>query len=176
MSRSYLRPIVTGIAGLILCAIATLTLLQGFAGWHTSFQAPGSVETEIPEPGDYRLWHESKALIDGRLHIVDDELPAGTVIEFSDERGRTVPLKSISGSMSQEVGQTRRVAVGRIEIAEAGVYTATVRGLEEPRKFRLSEIRFLKHFLRALLFALPGFALAFAALVWAIVIATQKQH
>lgn len=175
MSRNYLWPIVMGIVGLILCTMATLTLVQGFGGWHASFEGPGSVDLEIPEAGDYRLWHESKAIIDGRLHVVDDELPAGTVIEFTDDRGRTVPLQSMSGSMSQEIGEARRVAVGRIEIDEAGNYTANVSGLEEPRKFRLSEIRFLEHFLRALLFALPGLMLAIAALVWAIVIATRRR-
>jgi hypothetical protein len=175
MLRIYRWPIAMGIAGLILCAMASMTLIQGFGGWHTSFEAPGSVDIQIPEAGEYRLWHESKTLIDGRLYVVDDKLPAGTVIGFTDSRGRSVPLDTDSGSMYQESGEMRRVAVGRIEVPEAGIYTASITGFEGPRKFRLSEIRFLEHFLRALLFALPGFALAIAALVWAVVISTRRQ-
>lgn len=174
MLRDYRWPILAGIGGVILCALASLTIIQGFGGWHTSFQAPGSIDIQIPAAGDYRLWHESKTIIDGRLHVVDDELPAGTVIEFATARGTTIPLQATNGSMSQEIGNTRRVAVGWIEIPEAGTYTATLSGFSDPRRFRLSEIRFFEHFLRALLFALPGMLLAITALVWAIVVATRR--
>ncbi|RFF26991.1 MULTISPECIES: hypothetical protein [unclassified Wenzhouxiangella] len=175
MSRRYRWPVIAGVAGIILCALASWTFIQGFGGWHTSFQGPGTVTVEIPEAGDYRLWHESKTIIDGRLQVVDDELPAGTVIEFKNAGGTTVPLKSIGGSMSQEIGNARRVAVGRVEIPEAGTYMANIAGFADPRKFRLSEIRFLEHFLRALLFALPGMLLAITGLVWAIVISTRRR-
>lgn len=174
MSRRYLWPIVMGIAGVILYVLASLTVMQGFGGWHTSFQGPGSINIEIPAAGDYRLWHESKTIIDGRLHVIEEELPAGTVIEFTNARGTTTPLQPIRGSMSQEIGNTRRSAVGRVEIPEAGAYTATITGFSETRKFRLSEIRLLDHFLRALLFALPGTLLAITALVWAIVISASR--
>jgi len=175
MSRRYTWPIVTGLAAVVLCAMASITFVQGFGGWHTSFLGPGSVDVEIPAPGDYRLWHESKAIIDGRLQVADDKLPAGTVIEFTNHQGATVPLQSDSTSMGQEIGNTRRVAVGRVEVPEAGTYTATLAGFEDPRRFRLSEIRFLEHFLRALLFALPGSLLAITALVWAIVVSARRR-
>ncbi|NEZ04951.1 hypothetical protein G4Y73_12405 [Wenzhouxiangella sp. XN201] len=174
MLRRYRWPIVTGIAGLILWALASLTFIQGFGGWSTSFQGPGSADIDVPGSGDYRLWHESRTIIDGRLQVVDDELPTGTAIEFTNARGATIPLLSIRGSMSQDFGSTRRVAVGRVEIPAAGTYTVTTTGFADPRKFRLSEIRLLEHFLRALLFALPGALLTIAALVWAIVIASRR--
>lgn len=174
MSRRYRWPVVTGVAGVILCVLASWTIVQGFGGWHTTFQGPGSARIEIPEAGDYRLWHESKTIIDGRLHVADDELPAGTVIEFANARGATVALQAMGGSMTQEIGSARRVAVGRVEIPTAGTYTATFTGFSDPRSFHLTEIRFLEHLLRALLFALPGALLAMAALIWAIVITTRR--
>lgn len=173
MFRRYRWPSVMGIVGVTLWAMACLTLVQGFAGWSTSFQGPGSIDIEIPGAGDYRIWHESRSIIDGRLQVVEDELPAGTAIEFTNVEGATIPLQSIQGSMSQEIGNTRRVAVGRVEIPTAGTYTVTATGFADPRKFHLSEIRFLKYFLRALLFALPGALLTIAALVWAVVIASR---
>lgn len=174
MSKSYRWPIVMGVAGIGLCVVASWIFMQGFGGWNTSFQGPGTVTIQIPAAGGYRLWHESKSTIDGRLFVVDDELPSGSVIEFADTSGITIPLQSIGGSMSQEFGSTRRVAIGRIEIPESGSYTASVTGFDQPRMFRLSEIRFLDHFLRALLFALPGTLLAMAGLIWAIVIAARR--
>lgn len=175
MSKNYRWPIVMGIAGVGLCIFATWIFIQGFGGWNTSFQGPGSVTIEIPASGDYRLWHESNTNIDGRLYVVDDELPAGSVIEFADASGTTIPLQGTRGSMSQEIGSTRRVALGRIEIPGRGNYIVSVTGFEQPRMFRLSEIRFLEHFLRALRFALPGALLAMAGLIWAIVIAARRQ-
>lgn len=173
MSHSYRWPVVLGITGLTLFMVATWITVQGFGGWNTSFQGPGSTEIEFPAAGEYRLWHESKTIIDGRLHHIGDDLPAGSSIEFNDARGRVVPLQAIRGSMSQEMGSTRRVALGRIEVPAAGTYTVTTTGFDEPRRFRLSEIRFLDHFLRALLFGLPGAVLALAALAWGIVIAVR---
>lgn len=164
----------TGIAGLILFALASLIVMQGFAGWHASFAGPGSASFAIPEPGDYRLWHESSTVIDGRLQVVEDELPDGAVVEFKDARGNTVPLQAQQSSMTQEIGDTRRLALGRIEIPEAGNYTVTIRGFEDARKFRLSEIRFFEHFLYALLLALPGTLLFIIGVAWATVVAARR--
>ena len=174
MSGSYRLPVVLGIAGLVLFILATWTFVQGFGGWHTTFQGPGTVSIEIPEAGEYRLWHESKATIDGRLNVVDDQLPSGSSIEFTDARGAVIPIESIRGNMSQEIGNTRRVALGRIEIAEPGAYNITITGFQETRQFRLSEIRLLDHFLRALIFALPGTVLVIIALVWGIALAIRR--
>lgn len=175
MSRNYRWPIVMGIAGFGLCVVASWIVMQGFGGWNTSFQGPGSVAIEIPARGDYRLWHESKSTIDGRWFVVDDELPSGSVVGFADASGTTIPLQPIRGSMSQEIGSTRRVALGRIEFPEPGSYTVSVTGFDQPRMFRLSEIRFLDHFLRALLFGLPGAMLVLTGLVWGIIIAVRRR-
>ena len=176
MSTSFRWPIILGIAGIVLFVLATLTFIQGFGGWHTNFQGPGSVIVEIPEAGDYRLWHESKTTIDGRLQVVDDDLPSGSVIEVTSPRGTTIPLNPIAGNMSQEMGNTRRVAIGRIEIPDPGRYTFSFTGFEQPRMFRLSEIRFFQQFLRSLAYGLPGGILIVIAMIWAIVVAGRRRR
>ena len=176
MSNSYRWPILLAIVGIGLCVMGFLSFIQGFGGWSTSFQGPGVVTVEIPAAGDYRVWHASKATIDGRQYVFDDELPAGSVVEFTDARGNAIALQSMRGSMSQEIGSTRRVALGRIEIPEAGSYTVSITGVDQPRMFRLSEIRFFEHFLRSLRYALPGALLAMVGLVWAIVIAVRRRR
>jgi len=175
MFRTYRWPIALGLVGLILFLVATWTFVQGFGGWHTTFQGPGQIEVEIPAAGDYRLWHEAKTVIDGRLHRMDDELPSGTTIELTDARGNIVPLQSSRGSVTQEVGNTRRIALGQIDFPAAGTYTARITGFEDPRQFRLSEIRFLDHFLRALLFGLPGALLFMVGVIWGVVIAVRRR-
>lgn len=175
MTRNFLWPIGLGIAGGILFILAIWVFIQGFGGWHTDFEGPGSVVIEIPETGEYRLWHESKTTINGRLQVVEDDLPPGSIVEMTNASGLTVPVESSKGSMSQEIGDTRRVAIGRIEVSEPGSHTVTISGFEQPRRFRLSEIRFLDHFLRALLYGLIGMGLAGAALVWGIILAARRR-
>lgn len=174
MSKTYHWPIALCAVGLILFLVATWTFVQGFGGWHTTFRGPGQVAVEIPAAGDYRLWHEAKTIIDGRVHSVDDELPSGASIELADGRGNTIAIQPIRGSMSQEIGNIRRVALGRVEFPAADTYTATMTGFDDQLQFRISEIRLFEHFLRALLFALPGGLLFMIGLIWGIVTATRR--
>jgi len=175
MTRKNRWPILMGLFGIALVLVGAWTLAQGFGGWYVSFQGPGSVQVEIPEAGDYRLWHESRTTIDGRVHVVDDDLPSGASIEISDRQGQVHSLRPLRGSMSQEVGTTRRVGLGHVEIPEAGTYSVTISGFEEPRSFRISEIRFFEHFLRAMVFAVPGSLLVLAALIWLIIGAIRRR-
>jgi len=175
MFRKFLWPILLGISGLVLFGTATWTLLQGFGGWHTTFQGPGTVEVDIPVAGDYRLWHEPKTTIDGRLRVVDDELPSGSTVAVNDSGGNTIALHPVRGSMTREIGSTRQVAIGRIEFPGAGSYNISITGFDQPRQFRLSEIRFLDYFLQALLLGLPGAVLFLAGLIWGIVIAVRQR-
>lgn len=173
-SKRAAWPIILAVVGLVLLVFATATLIRGFGGWSQSFEGPGKTAIELPSAGDYRLWHVSEAFVDGRMHAVDDQLPAGATIEFRDEDGRKLQLEPASGSMSVESGNTRRVALGRLNIERAGVYTATVSEIDERRRFRLSEIRFLDHLLRALALGFVGTVLVLAAVAWAIVVTTRS--
>lgn len=173
-SKRVAWPIMLAVAGLVLLVVATATLIQGFGGWSRSFDGPGETAIELPSAGDYRLWHVSEAFINGRMHAVDDTLPDGATIEFRDEDDRELQLEPASGSMSVESGNTRRVALGQVRVDRAGVYTATVSGIDERRRFRLSEIRFLDSLLRALAWGFVGTVLVLAAVAWAIVVTTRS--
>ncbi len=175
MSASYRWPVTLGIAGLLFFLAGTWTFVQGFGGWNAGFQGPGTIHIEIPAGGDYRLWHESETVIDGHTHRVDDEMPSGAGIEFFDAQGNTISMEPQRGSMSQEIGSTRRVALGRINFPDAGIYTASITGFETVRRFRLTEIRFLEHFLRSLMFLVPGVLLFMTGLIWGIVIAARDR-
>jgi len=175
MTGSYRWPIMIGLLGIALVLVGSWTLVQGFGGWHATFQGPGTFQVDIPQAGDYRLWHESQTSIDGRAHRVDDELPSGTSIEVTDHQGQTIPIQMSSAKISQEVGSTRRVAVGEIEFPDSGAYNVAISGFDGTRSFRLSEIRFFEHFLRAVLFAIPGALLILLALLWIIIKAVRRR-
>ncbi len=98
MSSSYRWPVVTGIIGIGLCAVASSIFIQGFGAWSTSFQGPGSVSIEIPAAGDYRLWHEYSTIVNGRLQVVDEQLPSGSVVAILDANGTALPSRQVAGS------------------------------------------------------------------------------
>lgn len=175
-SKRVAWPIMLAVAGLVFLVFAVATLIGGFGGWSQSFEGPGETAIELPSAGDYRLWHVSEAFIDGRMHSVDDQLPGGTTLEFRDEDDRKLQLEPASGSMRIESGSTRRVALGQLQVDRPGVYTATVSGIDERRRFRLSEIRFMDHLLRALGLGFVGTVLVLAAVAWAIVLTTRSSR
>lgn len=175
-SKRVVWPIVLAVAGLVVLVLASAVLIGGFSGWSQSFDGPGETTIEFPSAGDYRLWHVSEAFIDGRMHSVDDDLPAGTTLEFRDPGGRLLDLEPASANMSVESGNARRVAFARVHVDRPGMHTATVSGIDEPRRFRLSEIRFLDHLLRALGLGAIGTVLVVVAVVWAIVISARSSR
>lgn len=162
-------------AGLLLWLVACFIVLQAFGGWSTEIEGPGATEVDIPAAGVYRLWHRSRTVIDGQLHMVDDALPAGITVEVRGERGQRIPIEFQTTSMSVESDGSRRVAVGRISIPEAGIYTVSIQGLDAPRRFSLNEVRFLGYFMRALIFAIPGALLFMGALVGLLMISTRPK-
>ena len=168
-------PILLGCAGLILSGFGGAILLQGLGGWSTTLQGPGITEVQIPEAGDYRLWHESSTEIDGRLQVVEDALPSGSSIEIRDARSRTIPIEPQAGNLTVESGSSRRVAIGKTTIPAAGDYLVAIEGFETPRQFRVSQIRFFDHLLRALVFGIPGLLLLVGALTWALFISIRSR-
>lgn len=174
MLSRYRWPILLGGLATGLFILAIWILAQGFGGWSTSFLAPGTASVDLPDAGDYRLWHESKTVIDGQLQVLADALPNGSVIRVTRPPDSRVPLEPITGTLSQEWGGVRRFAIGTFSAPSAGSYTISITGFEQQRRFRLSEIRFLDHFLRALGLGFLGAVLATAAIVHAIVLATRK--
>lgn len=174
MLERYRWPILLGGLSLVFFILATWIFIQGFGGWSASFTGPGTVTITVPSPGDYRLWHESRTVIDGQLQVLDDALPSGTVIRARSPNGATAAVEPMTGSMSHEWDGRRRFAVGRLYLPEAGPYTVSTTGFDQPRRFQLSEIRFLDHFLKALGLGLIGSVLATVALVRAVILASKS--
>ena len=106
MSTRYRWPVALGLISLFFFILAAWAFVLGFGGWSASFTGPGTVTISLPEAGDYRLWHESKTVIDGQFQILDDALPNGTVIGFENQQGATVPMV---GFENQQGATFRRI-------------------------------------------------------------------
>jgi hypothetical protein len=176
MLARYRWPILLSALATGLFVLATWVFAQGFGGWSTSFIGPGTSSVDLPAAGDYRIWHESKTVIDGQLQVHADALPSGSVIRVTRPSDVRIPLEPTTGTLLQEWDGRRRFAIGNFSAPDAGTYTISITGFEQARRFRLSEIRFLDHLLRALGIGLLGAVLATAAIIHAIVLATRKSR
>lgn len=170
-------PIVMAVVGIAFGVLAVAVLIQAFEDTGTSFVGPGETTVSIAEPGEYRLWHEPKSYIDGKLVKFSDELPEGISIQvLRQPQGDPVALQTSGGTMSMEMGETRRVVVGRLEFPSAGEYTIIVDGLDEKRAFYLGEIRFWRFFASAFLLGIVAFTLFGGSIAWAIYVVIKLSN
>lgn len=166
----YKWPILFALIGIALLVLAAISIFAAFRDTGMRFLAPGETTVAITQPGDYTLWHESRAFIDGRFMTFEDALPPDTTITVLEQPdGATVPLRR-AGNTSVEAGGTRRVAVAKLTLDRPGDYRIVVTGLEEQRAFYLAEARFWKIFTRLVGFGLTGTLFLLAAIGSAIYI------
>lgn len=157
-------PIILGVIGLVLNAVACFSLVGNFRDSGTSFLGPGETRVTIAKAGDYTLWNETKTLIDGQFMTFPEDLPSGTTIKVLKlPEGTAVSLHRGGGS-SMQSGGTRRVSVGEITFSRPGEYKFVVSGLEEKRAFYLDEAKFLRAFLSVMVFGTLGMVFLFAAI------------
>ncbi len=104
------------------------------------FLAPGSVQVQLAEPGDYLIWHEHRTLYEGRSYDVAAALPGGTRFAVEAPGGGAVAVEPF-GAMTSEAAQGRSVSVARFSAPAAGAYRVTVQGAFEPRPMAVAPNR-----------------------------------
>ena len=98
----------------------------------TRFLAPGAAKVSIARPSEYILWHEHRALYQGRVFDVAPALPDGTryLVEAADGQRLAVEPQT---AMSSEGSEGRSVSVARFTASRSGTYRVAVEGAFEPR-------------------------------------------
>jgi uncharacterized membrane protein len=126
--------------------VAVSLALSGFiAGaamaWHaigliadsTQFLAPGRVVIEVAKPGDYLIWHNYRAVFQGRTYAAEKSLPDGVVFRVVGPNGE-VAVAGANGATST-MGETVSVAVASFPAKTAGHYEIAVEGQFPARVF-----------------------------------------
>ncbi len=160
-------PIALTILGMGLWVLAGVTVIGAIKDTGTSFTGPGETTVSVSEPGNYRLWLETRTYLDGHMRTFPDQLPSGTSIRvFRTDNEDPVSLEATRGNMTMELRGVKRVSLGRMDMPEAGDYTFAIDGLDDERAFYLSEIRFLPIMIKTILSSLAGLGLIIAGIIW----------
>lgn len=93
------------------------------------FTAPGSVQVELAQPGDYILWLDQPG-----------PMPAGTRYSVQGPDGSPLAVRPYGG-MSSEGAAGRSISVARFEVRIPGPHRVTVEGSFEPRSMSVGPNR-----------------------------------
>lgn len=164
--------VIVFIAGIILPLIP---IIEVFFQDDITFQAPGSIEVSIGEPGEYCLWHNYKGVFKGQSYSFERQLPEGLSFFLTEkESGSTVPMKTDS-SVSSESGSKKKASIGYFEIKNSGKYLLSISGNAQKRVFSfgrsISEKIFsiLGNILISLVFAFIAVIVSFVLIVLGII-------
>lgn len=157
-------------AGWYIAAI-TLAISGCVAGiamaWHaitlmtdsTQFMTPGRVVIEVAKPGNYLIWHDYRAVFQGRSYLAEKSLPDGVRFRVDGPNGE-VGVAGANGATST-MGETVSVAVASFSARNPGRYEVSVEGEFPVRVFSVGPDNLAKAF--ALIFG--GVATVMLALV-----------
>lgn len=108
------------------------------------FLAPGGVAIEVTAPGDYLLWHNYRAVFQGRAYSAEKSLPDGVSFRVNGPDG-AVTVSGANGATS-EMGETESVAVATFPAATPGHYEVVVEGEFPARVFSVGPDNLVKGF------------------------------
>ncbi|HEX6321226.1 MAG TPA: hypothetical protein VFZ84_20355 [Burkholderiales bacterium] len=119
------------IAGLALAALLVWRFVAALEPAER-FLAPGNAQVDLAHPGEYVIWHEHRAIHQGRSYDVPAGLPDGTRFTVQAPDGSAVPVQAFSG-MRSEGSEGESVSVARFEVPAAGAYRVAVEGRFDAR-------------------------------------------
>ncbi|MFW6061540.1 MAG: hypothetical protein ACOC93_01905 [Planctomycetota bacterium] len=175
----YLLAALVAIAGV---AVAVGVIVHIFTEERTigRLRAPGRVTLQLPEAGDYDIYHEYKTVVDGEIVSQPRDVVEGLRLTIRPVGGdRRVPLEPMAAETNYNLGSRSGVGVYEFTIDQPGEYefTANWPEAEERRAMLIIQPAWI---LEAILSGLAGAAAALAGGAMAIVIAvvtfTRRQR
>lgn len=133
------------LAGMALAALLVWRFVAGFEA-ATPFQAPGSVQVELRESGDYLIWLDAPG-----------PMPGGARYRVQGPGGSAMAVRPYGG-VSSEGADGKSVSVARFEAPVPGTYRVAVEGEFAPRPMSVGPNRLWP------IFRLVGLGLASLAL------------
>ncbi len=163
--------VVLFLVGAIAVPLLVILPLALMESKDTQFQAPGSVEVTVKEPGRYYLWNDFRTVYQGRSYDRSERIPDGIIFQIKDANGAPLHFSSDTSITSTSGGSSRK-SIGYVRVETPGKLAIEVSGQTDDRVFSFSQSGLLKMF--GLIFGGIGLSLlvAFAGvglLIWGIV-------
>ena len=141
------------------------------------FETPGTTIFHAEEPGSVTIWHQTRGVINGKVHTQGHTLPNGLQVVVT-QQGSSDPLPIQPASQaSVTMGAIERRSAFEFEAKTPGDYVVTASGGEAPAVLAVSPSlgsRFVSLILGTVCSGLAGFLLIIGAI--AVVVVTIVQY
>ena len=166
--RGLINALSVALAGFLIFFFTLFLWLPGISEELIQMTAPGTVDLDLQEVGDYTIFYENVSFIDNRFYSTGDSFPSGLEIKVVDRSsGETVDLRPPWGSSTYNIGGRSGRSIAVFAIDHAGVYRITTwyyQGKEGPEVVLALGHNFMRKMISMMI-------ISFAALLGSIAIA-----
>lgn len=161
----FLLPVVVMIIGAACVVVGARNAFQVFRQDGTVFKGPGEKIVSLKKAGEYTLWIQNRATIDGVLISSATDLPPGSVVEIVREgTEERIPLAGEAG-MTVSINGTERESLGTIQVPGPGTVRISISRLDAPRVFYIAESIQLKGLFGSIALGAVGLSLFLVGVV-----------
>ncbi|WP_269542995.1 hypothetical protein [Cerasicoccus fimbriatus] len=168
--------VLVGISGFAIMVVWILLPLIESMESNPQFMGPGELTYHAEEPGNYFLYNQYRAMIDGVLYDKPESLPDGFQVAITDEAGTQLEFHS-DRSFSFSSGETKGRSVGYVQVTAPTTLEIQLSGFEGKRPFSFGPNDlwgFMKDVLLSLCLIFLGLAAGAGLIIWGIVDLTRK--
>ncbi|MFZ2377290.1 MAG: hypothetical protein WAV83_08775 [Methanothrix sp.] len=96
--------------------------ISGSLAGLTQMAAPGEVELDLDEPGEYIIFYENESYFDGRFYRTAEQIPGLEIAVVEKASGRRLRTYPPAGSLAYSLGGRSGRAIMAFKADEAGIY------------------------------------------------------
>jgi len=116
------------IAGFLIFAWTIFSGISGIGGDLIQATAPGTVDLDLQDVGEYTIFYENVSFVDGRFYSTGDAIPSGLEMEVVDlSSGEKADLHPSVGGSTYTIGGRSGRSIAAFAIDHPGVYRMTSR-------------------------------------------------
>ena len=123
--QKYILGSVLGIIGLIGFVFFVIFLFRQIKEQAPKIQivVPGTHEIELTEPGEYTIFYEYRSVVDSKVFMTGEALPAELLVSLYKRAGNMeVDLKQPSMNNTYNIGGRAGISLLEFNIDEPGIY------------------------------------------------------
>ena len=121
--RDLASALIIVVVGILIFVWSIISGLSGLDKELIQVTAPGTVDLELQEVGDYTIFYETVSFIGDRFYSTGETFPSGLEIEVVDiSSGEDVALRSPMGSSTYDIDGRSGRSIAAFTIGHSGVY------------------------------------------------------
>ena len=170
--RDLVLPLLIVTAGLLIFGWTIFSSISGIGEELIQVIAPGTMDLDLEEAGDYTIFYENVSFFENRLYSTGETFPSGLEINIVDlSSGERVDLQPPMGSSTYSIGGRSGRSIATFKVDHPGTYRMTTQyspGSEGPEVVLAVGHEFMMKIISAILISFAAFfgSIVVAALVF----------